>query len=79
MQQYLENKYYDSQISVPAAFQSLTVVQFVYPWPVTDTLRLTNISLFFSAPTIDKLKIWRRKISSPHLTFSHRFSPSTRI
>ena len=45
--------YYDSQISVPAAFPSSTIVQFVYPWPVIDTLRLTNISQFFSTPTID--------------------------
>ena len=62
MQQYSENKYFDSQISIPAAFPSSTIVKFLYPWPVTDTLRLTNISLFFSAPTIDKFKIWRRKI-----------------
>ena len=48
--------YYDSQISVPAAFPSSTIVQFVYPWPVIDTLRLTNISQFFSTPTIDKFK-----------------------
>ena len=59
--------YYDSQISVPAAFPSSTIVQFVYPWPVIDTLRLTNISQFFSTPTIDKFKIWRRKILSRFL------------
>ena len=50
MQQCSENKYFDSQISVPAAFPSSTIVQFVYPWPVIDTLRLKNISLFFNAP-----------------------------
>ena len=43
---------------------------------VIDTLWLTNILLFFSAPKIDKLKIWRRQILSRFLVEPNKFCQS---
>ena len=45
--------------------------------PVIDTLWLTNILLFFSAPKIDKLKIWRRQILSRFLVEPNKFCQSS--
>ena len=42
-----------------------------------DTLWLTNILLFFSAPKIDKLKIWRRQILSRFLVGPNKFCQSS--
>ena len=44
---------------------------------VIDTLWLTNILLFFSAPKIDKLKIWRRQILSRFLVEPNKFCQSS--
>ena len=45
--------------------------------PVIVTLWLTNILLFFSAPNIDKLKIWRRQILSRFLVEPNKFCQSS--
>ena len=44
---------------------------------VIDTLWLTNILLFFSAPKIDKLKIWRIQILSRFLVEPNKFCQSS--